>query len=168
MRLIRDKESGELQCVEGLDGYDMELFDDLGEVPDDVDPMLAAIDPEGAIVEDLAACRARQWAIVKAARDAAMTGGCDTPAGRVDTDEASQLKINGAVSMAMLLGESFAVDWTMADNNVVSLDAAAMKAMGIAVGTFIAECHAAGQALRAAIEAATDRAGIEAVTWGGL
>jgi hypothetical protein len=66
MRLIRDKASGEMQCVASIDGYDMDLFDDLGEVPEGVDPMLARVDDVGAIVEDLAPL----WAALRARRDA--------------------------------------------------------------------------------------------------
>lgn len=65
MRLIRDKASGERQCVESVDGYDMDLFDDLGDIPEGVDPMLATIDETGAIVEDLSSL----WAALRARRD---------------------------------------------------------------------------------------------------
>ena len=67
--------------------------------------------------------------------------------------------------MAALLGEAFAVSWTMYDNSVVMLSAAQMNSVGIAVGMFEANLHATGQTLRAQIEAATTAAEVEAVAW---
>jgi hypothetical protein len=66
VRLIREKASGELQSVASLDGYDPALFDDLGAVPEGLDPMLVYVDDSGAIVEGLAPL----WTALRARRDA--------------------------------------------------------------------------------------------------
>lgn len=146
------------------------------------DPALAFVAlPEG-YAEGLALCqwdsaarcmlpwiegyRARQWEMVKAARARAEIWGCTTPHGRVDSDPESRLKISGAVQMAMLAqqaGQPFTIDWTMQDNSVAPHDAAAMLAMGLAVGEHIAACHAAALAKRNLIEAADTPEAIEAV-----
>lgn len=115
---------------------------------------------------DLPALRARHWALVKARRDEAEWSGCATALGRVDTDPDSQRKVGGAVQLALIAagaGQPFALDWTMQDNSAVAHDGSAMIGLGVAVGQHVAACHEAALAKRAAIDAATDRAGIEAV-----
>jgi Domain of unknown function (DUF4376) len=109
--------------------------------------------------------RLRAWQRIKAARDAAETGGCETPLGRVDTDETSRGRITGAVSLAMIAGPSFTIDWTMADNSVVTHDQAAMIALGVAVGTHVGTCHAIARGLKAPIEAATSVEDLDAIEW---
>lgn len=119
-----------------------------------------------AWVAELPVLRRRRWEQAKFVRDARMQAGCATPLGRVDTDDDSQRKINGAVSGAMiaaLSGQPFTIDWTMSDNAIVTHDGPAMMAMGIAVLTYLAQCQAAGTAARAAIDAAGDAAAIAAV-----
>ncbi|KTT72611.1 DUF4376 domain-containing protein [Sphingomonas endophytica] len=133
---------------------------------------LTARPPEGSVfvagtwVADLAVLRAARWKAVRAAREQAQEAGCASPLGRVDTDPASQLKIAGAVQMAMVAqaaGQPFAIDWTMQDNGNVIHDAVQMIAMGLAVGQHIAACHEVALTRRAAIEAAQDEAAIAAV-----
>lgn len=116
----------------------------------------------GVIVPDetstLDSQKARRIAEVKLKRDAVEWAGCDTALGRVDSDPDSQRKVGGAVQMAMIAqaaGAPFSIDWTMQDNATVTHDAAAMIAMGIAVGQHVAACHEAALVKRAAIEAAT-------------
>ncbi|MBB3347313.1 DUF4376 domain-containing protein [Sphingomonas sp. BK069] len=115
---------------------------------------------------DLDALRALRWTEVKLARDGAEIGGCDTPLGRIDTTEASQVKIAGAVQMAMLAqvaGQPFSIGWTMQDNTTVDHDDAAMIGMGLAVGEHVLACHEVSRAKRAQLEAAMDAAAIAAV-----
>ncbi|UYY77802.1 DUF4376 domain-containing protein [Sphingomonas sp. R1] len=112
---------------------------------------------------DLDAARARRWEDVKAMRNAAASGGCETPLGRVDTTDASRVLITGAVQMAQLSGGAYAVDWTMADNSKVTHDGPAMIAMGVAVAQHIAACWAHGQALREAIGAASTAEALDSI-----
>lgn len=117
-------------------------------------------------VEDLDALRERVWAKAKALRDQAEWGGCETPLGVVDTDPASQRKVNGAVLMALIAqgsDEDFSVDWTMHDNSTATHDGSAMIAMGVAVGEHVAACHGVGLDKRAAIDAADDAGAIASV-----
>ena len=113
------------------------------------------IDP----VEALALARLRRWEAAKLVRDTKIDSGCMTPLGRVDSDEKSRLNINGAVQTALIAqaaGQPFSIDWTMADNSVVSHDGPATVAMGLAVAGFVAACHEAARGIRVAIEDATD------------
>lgn len=97
------------------------------------------------------------WERAKLCRAAAEAGGCETPAGRVDTDLESLVRITGAVqaaSIALAAGDTLELDWTMADNNVVTLDAPALVAMGRAVALHVDAVHQHGRDLRALIDAA--------------
>jgi len=112
-----------------------------------VDPALA-----------LAVAQAEAVQRMLARRDLAEFGGIRMPEGIVQTDDTSQRKINGAVTMALIAqaaGQPFSIDWTMLDNSSATYDAAGMIAMGVAVGQHVAACHEAALAKRAAIDAAT-------------
>lgn len=102
-------------------------------------------------------------AVVKRKRDAVRDGGCTTAFGLIDTDINSRLNINGAVSMAAIVGEAFSIEWRMSDNSLVALDAADMTAVGVAVGQFVAACQARKNVLDAEIEAAETLAELEAI-----
>lgn len=123
----------------------------------------------GALVPDLATARARQRAIINAARDAAQDGGCDVPGvGRFDTGERARQFLNGAVAaaqIAMAQGQPFAVSWTLATNDVVQMDGAAIIASGLAVAAHVDAMHQRARVLKARIEAATTLAEIEAIAW---
>ena len=158
------EKDGERQYVGSLDGY--EGWEVLGEgeaaqPPDDND----AIFQDGTWIIPLDVLKRRKWEDIKACRDMARFLGCPTEFGLIDADPESQRKVSGGVNMAMLLGEVFSVSWTMYDNSVVTLNAAQMNAIGIAVGMFEAQLHGTGQALRAQIDAATTAEEVEAVEW---
>ena len=93
-------------------------------------------------------------AALKQARDTAEWSGVYTPLGRVDSDPVSQRKVSGAALMASIVGASFAVDWRMADNSVVTHDHDQIIAMGIAVGQHVAACQAHKNTVDAQVEAA--------------
>ena len=105
----------------------------------------------------------RKWEEAKAYRDQRQTAGCNTPKGRMDTDTESWVKLNGAVTMSQLLGDAFSVDWTMADNTVVTHNAAEIQAAGLAVGQFIAVCHSVGESLRSQIYGAVTVDAVNAI-----
>lgn len=143
------EKDGERQNVTSLSGYE-----DWTVLESDV-PMIP-----------LEVQRQQRWEGVKAYRDMKRYGGCMTPKGRMDTDAESQRKINGAVTMATIVGPTFTIDWTMEDNTVVTHNQAEIIAAGLAVGQHDAQCHAVGQALRAQLEAGED-IDIEGAVWPG-
>lgn len=84
----------------------------------------------------------------------------------LQADDGSQAKINGAVTRALLAaqsGEAFSVDWTCADNSVLTLDGAGMCAMGAACGDFVTQAFYRRRALKDALLAAATVAEIEAI-----
>lgn len=113
----------------------------------------------------LADLKAEKWAVIKAARDAAEFGGFTWDGSTFDSDLISQSRIQGATQLAGLAPMTFSLDWTLADNSVRTLNALQMIAVGEALGGHVATQHAIGRGLRAAIEAATTPAEVDAVAW---
>ena len=119
-----------------------------------------------AIVADIEGARAAKWEAVKALRATVQQGGCQTPSGPAQTDLESRGLINGAVTLAMLSlqsGQPFALEFTLADNSSLTLDASAMIALGQAVGLFVAAAHAHSVTLRALIDSAPTIAAVDAI-----
>ncbi|MGH6746600.1 DUF4376 domain-containing protein [Novosphingobium sp.] len=88
--------------------------------------------------------RATFAAKIRNQRDQVRDGGCGVEVQgesyRVETDATSRVNISGSVVMAMLsmqASEAFSTDWRMADNSIISLDAAEMIQLGKTVATFV-------------------------------
>jgi len=99
------------------------------------------------------------WNKVKALRTLAVTGGVDTPIGRVQSDVLSRIAIanNAAAAMgAKAAGEAFSDEWTLDNNQSVLLDADGMIDLNMAVCKHVQAAQARGRDLRAAIDAAQD------------
>lgn len=117
---------------------------------------------------DLATAQAKRWAVIKAARDGAEFGGFTWNNSTFDSDPQAQSRIQGGAqlaTLAMIASQPFSVDWTLADNTVRTLSGADMLAAGQALGVHIETVHGIGRDLRAAIEAATSVAAVDAITW---
>lgn len=114
------------------------------------------------------ACRQRRWALIKAARDAALAGGFTFGCARFDSDAVSIGRITGAAMLAMMAvaaGEPYSVTWVLADNTTRTLDGAGTMALGAAAGLHVQRIVDQGQALREQLDAATSHPAIEAVVW---
>lgn len=120
------------------------------------------VDPRS--LEDL---KAGKWLEIKRSRDAAEYGGFTWDGSRFDSDPESQTKIIGAVQLASITGESFQIDWTLADNSVRTLNKQDMVGVGEALGSHVATQHVIGRQLRQQIENATTPEAVAAVTWPG-
>ncbi|ABQ68534.1 hypothetical protein Swit_2175 [Rhizorhabdus wittichii RW1] len=124
--------------------------------------------PDDTALEEL---RSARWSEAKDIRFMRMTGGCLVPGvGVVDTRNDpvsnSQLFVAGAAlsaTRAQMTGEPWSKEWTLADNSVVTLDAAQMIAIGDAVEAHLQACQDAGTAIRALIDAAEDEAALAAI-----
>lgn len=92
------------------------------------------------------------WQRVKHEFERRVRLGAATPHGVFDMDDTARTNIGGAVQMAMILGDDFAVDWTRHDNTPVSLDAASMTTVGLAVGSAYTALNRRKQELRAIVE----------------
>jgi len=130
---------------------------------DDGSPI--AVDPRSLFT--LEQLKDAHWLDVKQLRDQHIDGGCDVPTiGRFDTDVLSRSNINGAVTgafMAKSAAAPFAVQWKLADNSLVDLDADQMIHAGQIVLAHVSACHARSQAIGVAIVAAGSKAELEAI-----
>lgn len=91
---------------------------------------------------------------VKTLRDQKETEGFAYMGKVFDSDERSVLRITQAALTAMAAGPTFTIDWTAADNSIVTLDQAAMIGMPAALAVYANQLHQSAKAHKAAIDAA--------------
>jgi len=108
--------------------------------------------------------KAAQWEAIKVARDAAEFSSFVWDGSEFDADALSQQRIIGAAQLAEI-NPTYEVDWTLANNNVRTLNATQMKSVGVALGAHVNAQHVKARGLRQQIQAATTREEVEAVTW---
>jgi hypothetical protein len=111
-----------------------------------------------AEMEELDKLKATTKVSINTLRDKTIAMGCDTPSGRVDTDEVSLRNIMATYQsavLAKLTTSPFSVEWRIADNSSVVLDADQMIAVGNAVLSRTQACYENSWSLKAEVEAAT-------------
>jgi hypothetical protein len=169
-----------VQIVTSLDGYAEGWAVVANPAPADILTAPYLIEG-GALVPDLATAKARQRAIIQAARDAAMQDNvtvpdlpavgdaaefqlrASTPAGRGGFDF-----IMGYVARAeaaLLRDDPYVRGFKLADNRTLPFDAGQWVAIGDHIETELQARFARGEVLLARIDAATTLAAIAAVTW---
>jgi hypothetical protein len=118
--------------------------------------------------EPLAVAKAQAWQRIKFTRDNREFGGFDWRTYRVESDTESQRRIQYAAQVAqaaLVAGTPFSVDWTMADNQHVSLDAANMVDLARALWDHISRQHHNATEARKMINAAQTPEEALAVLW---
>ena len=105
-----------------------------------------------------------QWTLIKRFRSATEYAGFTWDGSTFDSDAVSQNRITGAVTLAQL-SSAFTIDWTLATNQVRTLNQSEMLQVGAALGVHVQTQFAKGQSLRVQIDAATTQAEVEAVVW---
>ena len=97
------------------------------------------------------------WEHIKLVRSRVIEGGVTTPFGVVDTNSIARANITEratAALIALTTKAKFSVEWTLANDKSVVLDAAKMVALASAVSQHGDLCHARARDLRALINAA--------------
>jgi hypothetical protein len=102
------------------------------------------------------------WAQAKKVREAQIAGGCDTTCGLVDSDDVSIARI-GIAAQAAAGDPGFSIEWVLANNTMVTLNAEQMLSVQRQVAQHIADCQAESQILRVAIMAAMTQEELEAI-----
>lgn len=82
-----------------------------------------------------------------------------------DADLFSQQRISGAVQLALLSGDEFQIEWTLADNSSRVLSKAELIILGVALGSRTAQIFQYSQALREQIELAQSVEDVEQIGW---
>lgn len=108
--------------------------------------------------------RAQQLELIKKSRTQAEYAGFTWDGSQFDSDQLSQARITGAVSLAMM-SPTFSIVWTLFDNTTRTLGQVEMMQVGGALGAHVATQFAIGVALREQISAATTKEEIESVVW---
>lgn len=127
-------------------------------------PTKAWIDPR-----NLDELKAHKWTEFRRLRNVETWAGIDVPGiGRFDSDVASQDNLSKAKNTADVLlqqGSPVAIDWTLEDNTVVTLDYQQVCQVAIAMFTHEQALRSKATTLRAQIEAATTKEEVEAIVW---
>lgn len=118
---------------------------------------------------DLGTAKAVKWAEIKAIRDQMECGGFElADVGRFDSDAESRARIVGASMAAKIArdaGQPYGINWTMADNTTVELDADAVINVGFALLAHVDGIHQRSRALYVLIQAAEDAQAVASIGW---
>lgn len=128
----------------------------------------------GTVIADgdasLEAAKARRWAMIKHRRSVEIDKNMATPFGEFQCKEEDRQNITNAVVLAQVLlgaGQPVAIDWTLADNTVVTMNATQLTGVGLLLGQKVQQAHAIARGLRAVIDAASTVEQVNAVVWPG-
>lgn len=109
--------------------------------------------------------RITQWERIKVQRDAALSGGVDTPYGRFDTDLTSIVNVIGAASIAAQAPETWSDQWILADRTVVTLNKAQLMEVGAILADFRSRMYRRGDELYNALQSAPTVEAVRAINW---
>lgn len=123
------------------------------------------VDFQQPSVEEVRIAKRRE--IVKD-RNATITGGFSYMGKQIDSDRDSVISITGAAVAALAAkdtGQSYSVDWTCADDSVLTLNADGVLGMAVALAMFADVQHNKARLLKAAIKSASDEDTVKKVHW---
>jgi hypothetical protein len=106
-----------------------------------------------------------QWEKIKESRTTAIEAGFMSQGKPYQSDPESKSDILGACQLAQVVGSSFTINWTCKDNTVITMSQMQMIQVGIDLGVHINTQHAIARGLRTAINGATSKEEVEAITW---
>lgn len=116
----------------------------------------------------LADLAAAKWVQIKAERDRQESAGFPYLGRWLDSDSLSVQRISAAALAglaALAAGASLSIEWTCADNSVLTLDAQQLAAMPTALAAHADVLHQISRDLRAQIDAATTAEALELIQW---
>lgn len=100
---------------------------------------------------------------ISAKRKAVETGGIEVAGATIRTDATSQAKIAGAIAFAAADPELVEIDWEAMPGVWITLDVAALTAIGVAVGRHVQACFSQARALSQAVTSAGTHAALDAI-----
>ncbi len=120
-------------------------------------------------ITELKVAQDAKWSAIKAERDRRETTGFSYMGKILDSDPRSVQRITGAVQAAQKAiadGADFSIDWTCANNTVLTMNAAQMMAAPVALATYANALHQTARALRDTIyHASATLESVAAVSW---
>lgn len=134
-------------------------------------PIEGAIDFKGGIIvgdnsQSFETLRARTWAKIKTKRSFYEYNGFNCRFGRFDSDEESTSRIVGSTTAAMMAktaGVDWSVDWTLANNDIVTLTADDMVEVAAAAFKHVSDTHEFARQLRIKIDLAMTVEDLDAI-----
>lgn len=134
------------------------------EAPDDVVCGMALVDGDfGPPKMTIAQRKAALFEAIAAKRKEVETGGVEVSGAMIRTDATSQAKISGAIAFAAADPELVEIDWEAQPGVWITLDVAAMTAIGVAVGRHAQACFSQARALSQAVASAGTHAALDAI-----
>jgi len=118
-----------------------------------------------ALLPSLDALREKKWTAIKALRERAEFSTFEWDGSVFQADERSQARLQLALSEALRVGDTFTVEWTLADNTTRVLSAADVASALGALGAHTLGVHARARELRALIDAALNESELDAIQW---
>lgn len=115
-------------------------------------------------VDPLECAKAERWELIKGIRTLKDKGGFMYLDKWFDSHTAARQNISDAVQLASL-SPNYRVEWTLADDSAILLDAEMVKGLGIALGVHVTTNHAIARSLRQQIISATSIEEVEGVKW---
>lgn len=109
-----------------------------------------------------------KWDSIKKSREASINAPLVTPYGTFDSDPKSRQNITDAILLLKSLedlGSPGTIDFTLADDTARTLNTGEMVMVGLLLGQKIQAAHAQARALRGALDLATTKEEVEAITW---
>lgn len=144
-----------------------------GTCPDDTFSPVAGIidvltkaDFDNALAGEISARKQALLTAINTRRDSLEESGFPYLDKQIDSDPRSVQRISTAVQAAQAAvgaGQPFSIDWTCADDSTLTLDAAGMMGMPVALAMHANAIHQHARALKSAVEAATSSADLEAI-----
>jgi hypothetical protein len=119
-------------------------------------------------IDSLDNLKMKRWAYIKQSRTDAIASPLTTPYGVFDCTPTARTSITDAVLMLQTLasmGTPTTIDFTLADNSVVTLNTSQMIEVGLMLGQKVQIAHSRARVLRLQGEAATTVAEVEAIVW---
>lgn len=148
------------------------LFDDVEQVmiADPTNIFFGGTFQQDVVSDDpLAMAKLVKWSSIKTERSVREYGTYTTQGGQtIDIDLASQGRIQSAYNLAVdakAASTAFSIDWTLKNDNVVTLNANQMIALGKQVYSYITALHDHARVLRAVIVAAGTVEEVNAIVW---
>ncbi len=109
-----------------------------------------------------------QWLLIKQARKIAINTDLVTPYGVFDSDEGSRKAVTDAVLMLQTLasmGTPTTIDFTLADNTVVTMSTPQMVEVGLLLGQKTQTAYSQARIKRENIDAATTKESVLLISW---
>lgn len=112
--------------------------------------------------------KSAKWAEIKQSRESTINSPLATPYGTFDAHAKARASITDAVLLLQTLsaqGTPQTIDWTLADNTVVTLTTAQMVEVGVLLGQQVQAAYAQARSLRLQIDASTTPQEVALVVW---